>query len=356
MATINNSTSEEASSVDANDEILSLLMGDDDEDENTGTSEDDSEGVEKLPNEPTEKDEGSKESGDEEDKSGDEDDNVTWSTLLGVDEDKLVLDDKGNLKGFLAKVDGVTEEVDMKTLVTSYQTAKYNTQRSQAIVEKEKQFTEVINTVSTDYVSKLETAEKLTETLHSNFLAEYEAIDWKRLRDEQPGEFAALVQEYKAKQSYLQNAHAAIQAEKAEELTKQQQREKANLDEFTRKNYEVMLKNNPEWADKTKLTEAFASMEKFVVETYGFSPADFNEVRDARLFEMCKDAMKYRNVLKETKVPAVPKNLPKFIKSSSLLNTKASSLDKKIAAVKKSTGARKRSAEIDAVAELLLGG
>ena len=350
-----NSTPEGASNTGTIDDIAQLLMeGDDDTDETT--SNEDSEGVEKLPEESTESDEveGKDEQNEQDEQSSEED--VTWSKLLGIDDDKIIVDDSGNLKGFIAKIDGVTEEVDIKTMLTNYQTAKYNTQRSQAIVEKERNFEQAANKVAEEYVSKLDTAETLVKLLHSSFVKEFESVDWDTLRTTQPGEYAALVQDMNFKKQQLDSAFMAVTSEKEAERKKSMESESRAMEEFTKKNFEQMLEKNPEWRDNTKRKEVFSKMESFVADTYGFTPNEFNSVRDFRLFELVKDAMAYRKVLNETKVPTITKTLPKFVKSSNAVNTgKSSKLNKLVARAKTSTGASKRSAEIDAVAALLLG-
>lgn len=350
-----NSTSSEASSTNSIDDVAALLMsGEDDEEESNLESNEDLEGVEKLPDESTEKDEKEDEQG-EEKGDEDEDSDVTWSKLLGVEDDKIVLDEEGNLKGFIAKVDGVTEEVDLKTVLTNYQTAKYNTQRSQAIVEKERKFEQAANVVAEEYISKLETAETLVTLLHSSFVKEFESVNWDELRTTQPGEYAALVQDMNFKKQQLDKAYLAVQQEKETERQKKTEAENRAMEEFTKRNFEMMLEKNPEWKDNNKRKEVFSQMESFVSDTYGFTADEFNSVRDFRLFELVKDAMKYRKAIKETKIPVITKKLPKFVKSGSSVSSKNTSLNKLVDRAKTSTGATKRAAEIDAVAALLLG-
>jgi hypothetical protein len=60
---------------------------------------------------------------------------TTWSKVLGVPDDKVVLDDEGDFAGFKIKVDGKVEVVPANDLIAGYQNKKSNTQKSKALAE-----------------------------------------------------------------------------------------------------------------------------------------------------------------------------------------------------------------------------
>lgn len=278
-----------------------------------------------------------------------QDTDVTWASALGLSDDDIVLDEEGNLKGI--KVG--EESIPFSELKNGYQFSKANTQRAQQLAEDRKQLEQVKQTVTTEYTKKLQDVHKLTELLTSKFLDDYNSIDWQRLREEKPGEYAALLRDYDAKKLELQSIFSAIDSEQSELSSQQLSEQHANRTQYLEHQARKAIEKNPEWTDVNKFKSAMADMTSFVGEAYGFTAEEFSSVYDARLLELIKDAMAYRKGSQIAK-EKLSQPVPKFQKSG-VQAKKPTKLNALVNKAKTTKGYQKKNAEVDAVAALLLG-
>lgn len=355
--TLNSTNSASADS--KTDQIASLLTGGADEVESQVDADDaqiedevvdqedqsDSEEVDEnqeLPEESTEVDES--------------EDETTWEAVLGVTEDKLKIDDQGNLTGVNVKVNGESSTVSLNDLIVGYQTNKSNTQKAQALAEERKAFDAQRTNLEADYTSKLEMADKLTDFLSNKMAADFENIDWARLRIENPAEYAALHQDYSSKLAEVQEAKRAI-SDEIQTLRQSHMTDlKAKQLEYVQDQFQKMLQRNPTWEDESVRMQDMASYKTFLSGEYGFTDNDFSQVTDARLIELIKDAKKYHDGVKAVSKKTA-KKIPKFQKSTGSAPIKRTTkLDKLTKAVKSAKGSEKRALQSSAIAELLLGG
>ena len=287
------------------------------------------------------------------DEEGNED--LSWSKVLGVDDKNVVLDDDGNFAGINVKVDGEVSTVDLQTLIAGYQTTKSYTQKTQQLAEEKRTFDAVRNQASEEYISKLTAVDKLSTHLQQKLIGEFQHIDWKALRIQNPGEYAALVQDYSLRKEEMDNIFAAIRQEQDAELNKKQSEVSNVSKEYLVEQARKLVEKNPEWADKGKLQAAFQDFEKFAGKAYGFTPQEFAQVQDHRLIELLKDAKSYRDSL-NINAKKVVKQLPTYQKSSGNAVKKQTKLEQLINVANKSSGMKKKEAQTNAIAELLLTG
>jgi hypothetical protein len=280
-------------------------------------------------------------------------DDLTWGKALGIDDSVIQLDDEGNLKGFVTNVNGVTETVDIQSLLAGYQINKNNTIKAQAIAEERKQFEQIRDTVAAQYVDRLNTVDLMIGFLNNQLIGDAKNVDWEKLRAENPGEYAAKVQDFNLRKQELAQYFQAAEQEKARLQQEAEGTNKERSEAFFKEQADLLIQNNPDWKDPVKMQSAFNDMSKFAFDTYGFSPQEFNTVADARIFNLLQDAMKYRRGV-QVADKKIKQDLPKFQKSagkSVKSNTKLQALTER---AKKASGSGKRHAETDAIAELLI--
>lgn len=363
------STSTEASVTDTGSAVADILIEEDNEQAGKSAEEEEQEETSEAAD-----DESSEEEGDEEEPEEGEDDEdgeeaseeeeesqTTWGSALGVDDDKIVLDDDGNLKAVKVKVDGQEGDVDVNTLIAGFQTAKSNTHKSQALADERRQFEEVISQSLGTYKEKLTQAEDLIELLGKRLTGEYENTDWVRLRTENPGEYAAKVTEYQKRQGDLGNAlqelHQTRQVTSEAEAAEMQRRKEV----FVGDNIKQILQRFPEWSDETIAKEKFNAIRSFAAD-YGYSAEEFAEVIDHRAIAILHDAMEAKAKLNGAEAVAkkkVAKPVPKFrsTKTARKVSKKAgkvTKLDRLVKQAKAAKGSQKRAAQTDAIAELLM--
>jgi len=291
-------------------------------------------------------------SGSTDESSGESDTEETWGSAIGVDDNLLSVDDSGNLAGFNVKVDGETSTVSASDLIAGYQSNKSNTQRGQQNASDRKKFEEVRDNAVVAYTKKLEDVDALTKYVHGTLTKEFDAVNWDELRRTDPAEYAALQNDFQRRNGEIQDVFAAIQSEKTEEETNISARTKEQLQSHLASQMDIIVQNNPEWNDKARMKEGFDTLQKGMSE-YGYTPEDFAMIQDARVIEVLKDALKYRQGKQVAQKKITPK-LPTYQKSTGkVVAKKDSKLDQLTKLAKKSKGANKRSLQDDAIAELL---
>ena len=324
---------------------ISLLLGEETEDLEAG-QEEANEGESE-----SQQQEESEEGAEEKDEQSEEE--LTWSKALGVDDQQLALDEEGNLKGINVKVDGESSTVNLKELIAGYQLNRHVTQKSQALAEEKREFEQVRTGASKALFEKLQQADQLVEHLTTGLMSEFEAIDWQRLRTENPGEYAARVTEFQNRKARLDQIKGAI-TEEGGQLTEQQMAERQEqYKAYLQTQYEKVVSNNPQWADAEKLRSDMITMGNFAGSTYGITSKEFSMLNDARHIEILKDAMAYRmgKTVAEKKI----QNVPKVQKAAGKPSKPMSKVTQIALNARKAKGYQQRVLQADAVAALLSG-
>ncbi len=354
-----NSTSTEAN-VDPIDQIADLLIDDigvEDTEESTDQTEESTATVtdEEASEEETETTD--EETTEEEETTDEDETEETWGSALDLNDDSISLDDDGNFKGVITKVDGVTETVSLKDLVSGFQNNKFNTHKSQSLSEEKKLFDEEKIQLTSEYNQRLDSVTSLADYLSKKITGNYEEIDWQQLRIEDPAEYAAKRQDFASQAQELQQLQGALNSERT---AQQEEMGKKGLElrqTYLKDEFEKVLVNNPTWRDETVFNSTMTEMKTFLSDSYGFNDNDFATVADSRLFELMKDAKSYRDGKLSTDKKTKNKKVPKFQKSTKRrVAKKTTKLDTLTKRAKASSGDNRRIAETDAVAELLTGG
>jgi len=289
---------------------------------------------------------------DEDEETDTDDDETTWSKVLGVPEDKIILDDDGDFAGFKVKIDGKVEVVPTAELITGYQKNKSIDQKSKALSEERKQLEVKKNEVLQEYQTKIKDAEALTTYLENSLIKEYQGIDWNSLRFQNPGEYAALVQDYNIRVDEISKIKSATDTVKQQETIKYQEEIGQKTQAYIQEQVQKAIENNPEWTDTKKFKTALSNMQNFVADTYGFTAQEFADVKDARILELIKDAQKYR-AGKTVAEKKIAKPVAKFQKTTGATKVQKTKLEQLTQKAKQSSGYAKHAAETEAVAELL---
>lgn len=354
-------TQDERESLSETDQIAELLISEDesetdDEKDDENQTLDSNQDEDEDSNDESEADDDDEEEGEETDLEAVADEDTTWEGVLGVPEDQLSFDDSGNLKGVHVKVNDFEGTLTIPELVQGFQTNKAVTMIGQKQAEEYKVFEGQKEQVQQQYASKLESVDLLSKHFEQQLISEYDGVDWDKLRNTDPAEYAAARSDFAAKATEMQNIKDAIAKDQETLKGEASEQQKANMGVYLKTQADLMIANNPEWSDKAVLKVAKDDFQKFVNDNYGFTEQEFNLVFDARLIELIKDAKKYHDgaAVAEKKKG---KPLPKFQKSGGRAKRrKASKLEKLTAASKKATGQDKRNLQASAVAELLIGG
>jgi hypothetical protein len=292
----------------------------------------------------------------EEEGEQEEEQEATWATALGVDDDKVIIDEDGNLEGIKVKIDKEELVVPVAELIAGYQTSKSYTQKTQKLAEQKKEFESIRDYAATEYTKKLEDVTKLSAVLEQELVKDYAGIDWDTLRVHNPGEYAAMVQDFQIKQQRVAAVKQAIEQERIAEMQRGQQFQFQGTREYLEGEMHKILEKNPTWSKPENFKRDITEIKSFVAEAYGFNEDEFNNISDSRIFEVLKDAIAYRKGSQSVQTKMV-KTIPKFQKpGNAKAAKKATALDKLTKAAQGAKpGKQKRDLEQNAIAALLLG-
>lgn len=344
--------SSDAGSVNAVDQISELLFGSEETPAKKKLTEE-SEEADTQPDDSTQEDEEGAEE-EEEDADAESDEEVTWAKTLGVDEKSVVLDEDGNLSGINVKVDGKVNTVGVKDLIAGYQSNKSNTNKSKQLADDRREFDEVKYAVVGEYTKKIETIDALTGHLKKNLLGEYANVDWNKLRYENPGEYAAAVQDFNFRNQEIESITNAVANERGDMSNQMGAEQQALNQEYVLGQVDKVLEKNPSWANPDEFKKALGKMTDFLGSAYGFSQQEFANIQDARILEIVKDAMAYRSSKESAKTKMAVK-VPSYQKSTGKSSKTVTKLQQLTQQAHNAKGYSKRAAETDAVA-MLLGG
>ena len=236
----------------------------------------------------------------------------TLAAHLGLSDDQLVEDDEGNL--FVnTKINGEIEKVKFSDLVKGYQTEKAVTQKSQKFAEERRQWEEQAQAAQQQYVGKLQNADSALKIIENQLLGSFDNIDWDKLRQDYPAEWAAKRQEMAQQYRQVQTAQQRIQAQQQQMAYQQQAEHEQQRHVHQQQEAEKMLAANPEWQDPDIKNRELAKIRGFLTTSYGFNESDLQYVTDHRLVNLIKDAFAYRTI-KETADPKKSKPVPKYVK------------------------------------------
>jgi hypothetical protein len=269
----------------------------------------------------------------------DQDEDATLAQYLGVDEDRIKVNDEGDVT-LEAIVDGERKNVPLSELVSSYQLQSHVNNKSMALENERKEFRQITETAYKELTERLTGLDSLMKINEDNLSKEFSSIDWDELRVQNPSEWSALRQEFAERAQQLTRAKALVteEAERVNKdtLEKQQERVKAFIAEESKK----AVANNPNWADDTVRVKEVREIISFMKTTYGFDDNSVNTISDSRMLSIVQDAMKFRSGqsgLQEKKAKVVPKfKKPGVTRANSASLAKARDVKAKKAAAKKS--------------------
>lgn len=170
---------------------------------------------------------------------------------------------------------------------------------------------------------------------------EEQSIDWDRLRQEDPVEYAVRSADLAKKQAIQQQA---LQTQSA--LQQQfQQDQSQKLNQMRQQEFEQLLNKVPDWKDPGKRQ---ADNERLMqtAQEYGITPEEYGSVVDHRHMLILRDAMLYRQ-MQQSKGDVQKKvaNLPKVMKPGTQKVTNAKSGQKELVDKLRKTGDQRYAVE-----------
>jgi hypothetical protein len=346
------------------DEVANLLMGEEPTSEveeekavhraNDDDLVDDSEQSEGIDAQEFD-DEDDLETDDSNEQETDDDDGLaSLAEELGLEADKLTLSEDGDILINL-KVNGKTEQVDLKEAIAGTQFHKANDEKARSLAEDRKSFESERAEVAQGYAQQLQHIRGLGEMLQNKLTQEFRNIDWDRLRATDPAEWTAKQREFELRNQELHQAGQMLGQQMRIEQDRESQQEAQFRQQTLQVERERMLENNPAWRDEERMAKDLTQIVEYARST-GFADEELQDIVHSRHVEVLKKAMLYDQgkTVASKKVKQSPKvqraSNGRFVKGG-----KNGKVNKLIERAQKAKGANKREAQADAVAALLMG-
>ena len=350
------------------DQVADLLMADEptvdeeykseeakhrpNDDDLVDDSEEESEGIEAQE---SDDDFDEDETDDSNEQETDDDDGLaSLAEELGLEADKLTLSEDGDILINL-KVNGKTEQVDLKEAIAGTQFHKANDEKARVLAEERKSFESERTQVAQGYAQQLQQIRGLGEMLQNKLTQEFQGIDWDRLRVTDPAEWTAKQREFEVRNQELQQAGQMLGQHMKIEQDRESQQEQQFRQQTLQSERELMLENNPSWRDEERMSGDLHKIIEYARST-GFEDEELQDVIYSRHVEVLKKAMLYDQgkTVASKKVKKTPKvqraSNGRFVKGG-----KNGKVNKLIERAKNAKGANKRDAQADAVTALLMG-
>jgi len=272
------------------------------------------------------------------------------AATLGLPEDGAKVDDEGNLL-IRTKVDGEVSYVPMKSLVASYQLENHLQKRIQQTAESQKEFEALKVEKTTELQTTVQDATALVVEMENQLTAATQNIDMNALRQNNPGEYAAMQQELAARQANIQQIKGklgeVIQTQQAEQAAKAKEAQEAYVLEQT----DQLITKIPTWSDPEVAKKEVEQLRTASKDAYGFTDEEFDAIGDHRLVLVLMDALKGRSVSNSDPVKKRLKSIPKITKPGT---KKSNPVSNKQRAVEAQQQKLKKSGSTRDVADLLL--
>ena len=289
-----------------------------------------------------------------EQETDDDDGLASLAEELGLEADKLTLSEDGDILINL-KVNGKTEQVDLKEAIAGTQFHKANDEKARLLADDRKSFESERAEVAQGYAQQLQQIRGLCEMLQSKLTAEFRNIDWDRLRATDPAEWTAKQREFEIRNQELHQAGQMLGQQMRIEQDRESQQEAQFRQQTLQVERERMIENNPTWRDEERMAKDLTQIVDYARST-GFADEELQDIVHSRHVEVLKKAMLYDQgkTVASKKVKQSPKvqraSNGRFVKGG-----KNGKVNKLIERAQKAKGANKRDAQADAVAALLMG-
>jgi len=272
---------------------------------------------------------------------------------LGLEADKLTLSEDGDILINL-KVNGKTEQVDLKEAIAGTQFHKANDEKARVLADERKVFESERAEVAKGYAQQLQQVRGLGEMLQNKLNQDFQNIDWDRLRVSDPAEWTAKQREFEIRNQELHQAGQMLGQQMRIEQDREAQQEAQWRQQTLTHERTRMIENNPSWRDEERMAGDLTKIVEYARST-GFEDEELQNIIHSHHVEVLKKAMLYDQG--KTVADKKVKRTPKVQRASNgrFAKGKNGKVNKLIERAQKAKGANKRDAQADAVAALLMG-
>ena len=284
---------------------------------------------------------------------GDEDGLAALAEELGLDADKLLLSEDGEIQIQL-KVNGKNEVIDLKEAISQTQFSRANDEKARNIAEERKVFEQERTQVAEAYSQQLQQIRGLGEMLQQKLMQDFNNIDFDNLRRTDPAEWVAKQREFEIRNQELQQAGQMLGEQMRMEQEQHLQQEAQQRSVILNSEREKMIENNPSWRDDERMKSDLTKIVEYAKQS-GFDDDELKDVIYSKHVEVLRKAMLFDagKTVADKKVKQAPKM--QRATNGRFVKQKGGKVQKLIERAQSAKGANKREAQADAVTALLMG-
>lgn len=209
------------------------------------------------------------------------------------------------------KVNGEESEVTLAELKAGYQKDSDYRQKTMELAEQRKAFETERQQMAQALQARVSEAGQLIQSLESQLVGDYNAVNWAELRELDPAEYTAKRMEFAEKQQHIQHMKQSASQEAQRLQQEAQQTQQAKYQEYLAEQQTLLNQAIPEWQDNAKATEGKKAIFSYLTDS-GYTPDEINMLADHRTVVMARKAMLYDQSMKSAdlakkKVSKAPK-------------------------------------------------
>lgn len=262
----------------------------------------------------------------------------------------LEKDPKDLLKQLKATVvvDGKTSEVTLAELQSGYQRGRDYSEKTTALKQQREAFEQQASQARQFLESQMLQVGQIVQAAEQALIPKLDQAQMDQLRQTNPGEWTARLQEFQAKSQFVESLKASTK--QTLEQYRQQAEQARNAQKVHRLEAErAKLQNIPGWGEQMR-----SDLFQYLSTDYGYTEADLSEVSDHRIIDLVRKARAFDKLQSDTQLAVKKvKELPKVIppgKADTKVQMKKSALEKAKSQLRKS-GTRR---DAEAVLERIL--
>lgn len=245
-------------------------------------------------------------------------------------------------------VNGKTSEVTLAELQAGYQRGRDYSDKTTVLKQQREAFEQQASQARQFLEAQMLQVGQIVQAAEQALIPKLDQAQMDQLRQTNPGEWTARLQEFQAKSQFVENLKSATK--QTLEQYRQQAEQARNAQKAQRLEAErPKLQNIPGWGEQMR-----SDLFEYLSKDYGYTESDLTEVSDARIVDIVRKARAFDKLQSETQLAVKKvKELPKVIppgKAETKVQMKRSALEKAKTQLRKS-GTRR---DAEAVLERIL--
>lgn len=245
-------------------------------------------------------------------------------------------------------VNGKTSEVTLAELQAGYQRGRDYSDKTTVLKQQREAFEQQASQARQFLEAQMLQVGQIVQAAEQALIPKLDQAQMDQLRQTNPGEWTARLQEFQAKSQFVENLKSATK--QTLEQYRQQAEQARNAQKAQRLEAErPKLQNIPGWGEQMR-----SDLFEYLSKDYGYTESDLSEVSDHRIIDLVRKARAFDKLQSETQLAVKKvKELPKVIppgKAETKVQMKRSALEKAKTQLRKS-GTRR---DAEAVLERIL--